>query len=80
MRLRARALPLLVAVLNHRTAVSGHPPALSLAPHKTITTAPSRAVVALTATAAVLWAASLMPIAFRDYARTEGLIAAEGSS
>lgn len=44
-----------------------------------ITAAPSRAVIALTAAAAVLWTVSLTDtFAFRDYARTEGLITAEG--
>ena len=44
------------------------------------TTAPARAVIALTAAAAVLWSVSLVDtFAFRDYARSEGLIAAEGS-
>ena len=45
-----------------------------------ITSAPSRTLIALTAAAAVLWALSLADtLAFRDYARSEGLIATEGS-
>ena len=40
---------------------------------------PARAVIALTTAAAVLWSVSLVDtLAFRDYARDEGLIAAEG--
>lgn len=47
---------------------------------KAITTAPAQAVIALSAAAAVPWSVSLVDtFAFRDYARSEGLIAAEGS-
>ena len=44
----------------------------------TITHVRARTVIALSVTAGVLWAVSLVDVlAFRDYARTEGLIAAE---
>ena len=44
-----------------------------------ITTATSRAVIALTAATALLWAASLADVVnFRDYARNQGLIAIDG--
>ena len=46
----------------------------------TIARTPSRAVIALTTAAAALWTVSLADtLAFRDYARDEGLIATEGA-
>lgn len=43
-----------------------------------ISTTSSRAIIALTATTAVLWSIAFVDVlAFRDYARTEGLISAE---
>lgn len=46
---------------------------------KSIPTGSARAIVALTAAAAVPWSIAFVDVlAFRDYARTKGLIAAEG--